>query len=80
MWCIMKEVEELSGKELSIGELDDKIEKYYETLMKPIGFANGRYRAYKYNDYVLLAECHLIKKSEIIRDNVVKIGEMKAIK
>lgn len=80
MWKIMKNVELLQGKELTIGELDDTIDNYYEGKLQAKGFACGAYRVYQHNQYVLLVKCRLLQKDAVIRNNKVRIGEMKAMR
>lgn len=80
MWMVSEEVMNLSGKELSVGELDDIIEVYYEQYLEPKGFIKGNYRVYQHNDYYMFIKCHLIEKSSIIRKNKIKVGEIKTMK
>lgn len=79
MWYVMKEIEELNGKELSIGDLDDTIEECYENYLEPKGFIRGNYRVYQHNNHFLLIKCHLVEKSSVIRKNKVKISEVKTM-
>lgn len=80
MWYVMNEINELYGKEMNIGDLDDAIEEYYENYLEPKGFIKGNYRVYQHNEYLLLIKCHLIEKSPVVRKNRVKIGEIKTMK
>lgn len=75
----MDKVKNLSGTELNIGDLDDVIEECYEKHLEPKGFIRGNYRVYQHNEYLLLVKCHLLEKSSVIRQNRVKIGEIKTM-
>lgn len=79
MCYIMNDLNNLKNNNISLEHLDKMVDELYCNCFRPVGFMKGDYRVYKYNDMLIAFKCLFVKEDKVIRKNVVKILDIKAI-
>lgn len=79
MFYIMEDLYNLKNDNISIDSLDEMVNTLYCSCFKPIGVIEDGHRVYRYKDMFLYFKCLFVKKDDVIKENIVKILEIKAI-